>query len=129
MTLREKINNILYDARQDDRFPEKYLWIEKHGSKSVSDAILSVVEDDYPLDGLLSNDTPEWKSKESCIMGKMCIRQTHAEKTNKTWCERSIGMEWAFENIDHAVYSNISGSISTICKKCLNKIIKILKVE
>ena len=48
MTLREKINDILEEARKDDYEPIKYLWRTKYGSKSVSQVILDCVKESMP---------------------------------------------------------------------------------
>ena len=48
MTLREKINDILEEARKDDYEPIKYLWRTKYGSKSVSKVILECVKESMP---------------------------------------------------------------------------------
>lgn len=43
-----------------------------------------------------------------------------------SYCGIDITNEWAFQGVDHAVSSNKEGSRFLPCKKCVNKIIKIL---
>ena len=50
-----------------------------------------------------------------------CIRQTHAEHSDKSWCGRLLSDEWVFENIDHATYNR--GRLLP-CPECAMAIIK-----
>jgi len=51
------------------------------------------------------------------------ISHTHAERIGVTWCERRIELEFVFQSIDHAAYSQQQGSRIIICKDCLAEII------
>ena len=48
MTLEEKINDILEEARNDDYERTKYPWKIEYGEKSVSQVILEAVKESMP---------------------------------------------------------------------------------
>ena len=51
-----------------------------------------------------------------------CIRHTHTQKLDETWCgRRPGGWEWLFVSVDHAVYS-VDGSVP-FCQDCLAAIV------
>lgn len=57
-----------------------------------------------------------------------CIQHTHAELQKTSWCGRKLySFDWAFQDIDHAVYSVQSGSCQIPCPECLDKIYGVLK--
>lgn len=53
------------------------------------------------------------------------IQQTHADLKDKAWCGADI-VDWAFINIDHAVYNNKSNGRLVPCEKCVLEITKVL---
>ena len=57
-----------------------------------------------------------------------CIQHTHADLLKTSWCgEQLSGLHyWAFQNIDHAVYSVQQGSRQVPCPDCLKKIYEVL---
>ena len=59
-----------------------------------------------------------------------CIQHTHADLPKTSWCgEQLSGLQsqyWAFQNIDHAVYSVQQGSRLIPCPDCLKKIYEVL---
>ena len=59
-----------------------------------------------------------------------CILHTHADLPKTSWCgEQLSGLQsqyWAFQNIDHAVYSVQQGSRQVPCPDCLKKIYEVL---
>lgn len=54
------------------------------------------------------------------------IRQTHAERKQLAWCGRSVEIEWAFVDIDHAAYSQLNNDRLLPCKDCLKAVVKAL---
>ena len=56
-----------------------------------------------------------------------CILHTHADLPKTSWCgEKLSSFDWAFQNIDDAVYSVQRGSLSIPCPDCLKKIYEVL---
>jgi len=50
-----------------------------------------------------------------------CIRHTHAEHANRTWCgRRAIG--FTFISIDHAAYSAKAGGSLAACPGCVEQV-------
>jgi hypothetical protein len=57
-----------------------------------------------------------------------CIQHNHPDLPKTSWCgEKLSSFDWAFQDIDHAVYSVQFGSWQVPCPDCLNKIYEVLK--
>jgi hypothetical protein len=56
------------------------------------------------------------------------VKHTHADHEGKTWCGRPVGLEWAFENIDHAAYERMRDGRLLICDECLDAITTTLRL-
>lgn len=56
-----------------------------------------------------------------------CIRHTHEEMKTTSWCGRQLwGYEWAFVDIDHAVYNAMNSGRLLACKECVAKVVATL---
>jgi hypothetical protein len=56
-----------------------------------------------------------------------CIQHTHVDLPKTSWCgEKLFSFDWAFQDIDHAVYSVQQGSRQVPCPDCLKKIYEVL---
>jgi hypothetical protein len=47
-----------------------------------------------------------------------CIRHTHADKRQMTWCGLPVSYDFVFESIDHAAYNSLDEGRLLICPKC-----------
>ncbi len=68
-------------------------------------------------------ERPEWIK---------CIRQTHEEKKRLSWCGKDITFgfrEWAFVDIDHAAYNNLSKGRLLPCPDCVKVIAELLLTD
>ena len=55
-----------------------------------------------------------------------CIRHSHSDLRNYTWCEeRCAG--FVFQSVDHAAYSLLAKRRIPVCPKCLDRISKLLR--
>jgi len=55
-----------------------------------------------------------------------CIAHTHADKIGVAWCGRRLVHEWAFVDIDHAVYTVEQKQRLVPCQACVAAICQIL---
>lgn len=56
-----------------------------------------------------------------------CIRHTHAERKNLSWCGRNVySSDWTFLSVDHAAYSIMNEDRLVPCPNCLKVISQIL---
>jgi len=56
-----------------------------------------------------------------------CIRHTHVDKTNTSWCgSRLYSFDWFFQDIDHAAYAIRDDDRLVPCPECLNSISRLL---
>jgi len=55
-----------------------------------------------------------------------CIRHTHEERQNLSWCGKPLGREWAFTSVDHATYSREHGDMQLPCPECVAKVSSLL---
>lgn len=59
----------------------------------------------------------------SAADGVFHIRHTHEEKKVLAWCGSPLSnTEWAFENVDHALYTLVREASQTPCNDCRRKI-------
>jgi hypothetical protein len=66
-------------------------------------------------------DRPEWIR---------CIKHTHADRLKESWCGRTLySFDWAFQDIDHAVYSIQSEARQVPCPACLEAIRVIMDTD
>ena len=56
------------------------------------------------------------------------IMHTNADNKGTSWCGRQL-FGFNFINIDHAIYNIINEGRLLACKKCINKIIKIMRSQ
>jgi hypothetical protein len=61
------------------------------------------------------SDRPDWIT---------CIKHTHEEKKEFSWCGERASGAWMFADIDHAVYHAMNGGRLVACKDCTDAIIK-----
>jgi cytidine deaminase len=59
-------------------------------------------------------------------MSRHCIKHTHVDKQQQSWCGRSVVMEWVFQDLDHATYSVQQGTTPQPCGDCLQVVLEIL---
>lgn len=50
-----------------------------------------------------------------------CIRHTHADRKDETWCGDSAAFRFCFASVDHAAYNAKSGRLLT-CEECLEQV-------
>ena len=56
------------------------------------------------------------------------IKHSHQNRDHKTWCGAPIQpFDWLFQDIDHAVYSIMQGSLIDVCDDCLDAIIEVIR--
>ncbi len=49
-----------------------------------------------------------------------CIQHTHTERDKTSWCGKSLStFDWAFQDIDHAVYAIMSEARQVPCSECI----------
>ena len=59
-----------------------------------------------------------------------CIKHTHLEKKNLSWCGKQLyKFDWVFQDIDHATYAIMDGSRLVPCPDCLNVITSVLIIS
>lgn len=57
-----------------------------------------------------------------------CIRHTHSEYKNKTWCDKTFSsFDWVFQDIDHATYTILDKSRLIPCPECISAIREVFK--
>jgi hypothetical protein len=59
----------------------------------------------------------------------VCIRHSHSDQKNTTWCGRPCPYEWTFVNIDHAVYNARNEGYLMVCMKCVEAALACLRPE
>lgn len=56
------------------------------------------------------------------------IRHTHEERKHTAWCGKPLSsMEWAFQDLDHAAYANLSSSLIRPCRGCVEEAVEALR--
>ena len=56
-----------------------------------------------------------------------CIADTHADNKGKTWCGRTLVMEFAFVDIDHAAMNGRNKGRLVVCPECRDAVIAALQ--
>lgn len=56
-----------------------------------------------------------------------CVRRSHVEHANESWCGRKPLLEWAFVDPAHAAENGQQDGYLVACPKCVDAITKALR--
>lgn len=57
-----------------------------------------------------------------------CVRRSHAEHVNETWCGQPISaFDWCFVDANHAAENGLQGGRLVACPECVAKITAALR--